>query len=63
MRQLTIVIDILDHDKAKWIWDNHLGNPSNGIKIKTICEGDCICECYEEIFKVDINSLSNREID
>lgn len=41
MRTLTIVVNIEDTDRAKWIWNSHLnGTEINGVKVGMIVEGD-----------------------
>ena len=59
MRTLTIVVNIEDTEKAKWIWDSHMnGNEINGItSVSTIANGDMIKQLEDKI------SLLENEID
>ena len=42
-RKLTIVLDVLDKEKAQWLWDNHLnGDTSSGIRVTSISNGDLV---------------------
>lgn len=44
-RILTLQVEITDHGRAQWIWDNHMGeNTDNGINVLVIHEGK-IPEC------------------
>ena len=47
-RIITIEIDIVDKDKAAWIWENHSGeDTNNGVYVRKIMEGqipECDCE-------------------
>lgn len=40
-RQITLVLDIEDKDRSKWIWESHLNkNNDLGVNILSIHEGD-----------------------
>jgi len=40
-RILTIQLEVLDVEKAKWIWENHMGDREDlGVYIKVIQDGE-----------------------
>lgn len=43
-RILTIRVVITDPEKAKWIWDAHMGPDQHGVKVEAIAEGDVLTE-------------------
>lgn len=52
-RVLTLVIKITDHKEAKWIWDAHMSDSKNGVKVQTICDGDVISKVVDKFLEFD----------
>jgi len=43
-RILTIRVKITDPEKAKWIWDAHIGPAQHGVEVGAIADGDLFAE-------------------
>lgn len=49
-RVLTIRLTVTDHEKSKWIWENHLKSTTqmdNGVQVTAITNGDLFKEVSE----------------
>jgi len=54
-RVLTLVVE-LQGSEGNWVWDAHMKGPVNGLRIKSISEGDSVEkleEAYAEIEERD----------
>ena len=47
-RVLTLVVEFTDDTYPQWIMDAHMKEPQNGVKVKSISEGDVPVK-YEEL--------------
>lgn len=60
-RKLTLVVEIQDHEEARWIWGHMLSrDPINGVIIRTIGEGDLL-EAVEQTIRDTLNSFREED--
>ena len=60
-RVLTLEVKIENDHDAKWIWENHMGTPSNGIYVMGISDGQ-VTKDLEKAFQ-DLEKYQKWEDD
>ena len=57
-RVLTLVVQIDQDEYPAWIMDAHLKGPVNGVKVKSITEGN-VPTLYDELSEVAVESAGS----